>query len=119
MKSVPVCRVCDEIMADKSDAVGVISWSPRSLITKLGLILVLWVTFQTGLGFSELNDDFNDPPASVPILFVIISVFLLLLLPKLVNNLQSESKSSRKPRIITLVVWIVVLATFLIYAIVV
>ena len=118
IKSVPVCRVCDEIMDGAK--VGMSSWEAwvrirPTIRRKLGLVIVLWVTFQIGLGFSQMDDELSGAPASVPIFFVIISVFLLLFLPKLVNNLQSGSKSSRKPRIITLAVWIVVLATFLIY----
>ena len=88
----------------------------KRVFPNLLLILLLWVTFQTGLELSQMDDYLAGAPPSVPILFVIITLFLLGVLPKMLNTSNSGFKNSKKLWIIKAVIWILVLAIFLIYS---
>ena len=74
----------------------------KKVIIYIPLVVLLWVTFQFGL---EL----------LSIFFVIISILLLWVLPKITNNSQFGLKSRQKLMIIIAVIWSLVLAGFLIY----
>ena len=88
----------------------------KKVIIYIPLVVLLWVTFQIGLELSERNSYYLGAPPTVPIFFVIISILLLWVLPKITNNSQFGLKSRQKLRIIKAVIWSLVLAGFLIYS---
>jgi len=125
IKSIPVCRVCDEIM--QGAQIGLKNWedygSGRSqsqgFITKRTLktivfLGVLWISFQIGLELWKLDDPLGGAPPSLPILFLLISLFLLVFLPRITKNIKYAHRG--KTLIINVVAWITILGIFFLYA---